>query len=224
MTVYIEKPAVNLREELDAIRGQIAALQSERLVRLDYANFVRNGGFDSDTLWTKGASVTINGGVAVIAQSVPADALTQSLAGKIVPTRSYRTEFTILNYVSGNILVRLANTGLAPYNGTFRTANGTYAEVFPVEAASPQIEFASSTAFNGQIDNVSVWECDPAGGDPWLRLPNGYRVGSYGLIVRDGVVLHPSDYTEIFDGETAFIKPLVAPGVSTEFSVFATKR
>jgi hypothetical protein len=60
MTVIIEKPAINLREELASLRNQ-GTYQEQQFY---FDSLVTNGTFDTDTNWTKGTGWTIAAGVA----------------------------------------------------------------------------------------------------------------------------------------------------------------
>jgi len=108
---------------------------------------ITNGGFDTDTVWTKGTGWVISGGVA----SSP-DALGNlSQTAVLVPGRRYRVTFTVLNYVDGSTRFRLGTTAT---NATLRTANGTYVEDGTADGTTFQIVTTSTGTYD--IDNVSV--------------------------------------------------------------------
>jgi len=110
---------------------------------------ITNGGFDTDTVWTKGTGWVISGGVA----SSP-DALGNlSQTAVLVPGRRYRVTFTVLNYVDGSTRFRLGTTAT---NATLRTANGTYVEDGTADGTTFQIVTTSTGTYD--IDNVSVKE------------------------------------------------------------------
>jgi len=69
---------------------------------------VTNGGFDSDTAWTKGAGWSISDGVATFAGGANAN-ISQSLT--LVIGKTYRVTFTIPNTVSGFVAVYLGSGG-----------------------------------------------------------------------------------------------------------------
>ena len=211
MTVNTVSPAIISRAEFNLNAGQT---KTPQLVRMDFTNLVTNGGFDTDTDWTKGTGWTIAAGVASHSTGT-ASLLTQPLTN-ITSGRRYSIGWTISSRVGGG-----ATFFLGSGNGTFRTADGTYTEVVTYTGTSSLILSAESI-FDADIDNVTLYEADPSDDAPWLRLPYGYSVGRTGMIVRDGVVLHPSDYTEVKNSGQTWIKPLVAPGVSTEFSIWGS--
>ena len=207
-------PALNLREKLAELAG-LKQRVSPDLVRCDFSNLVTNGTFDTDTDWTKGTGWTIGSGVAT---GGPASARLEQPVNA-VQGRSYNLGVTVTAYTSGDIFGRIGTT--AASNGAAITTVATYSQTL-VASSTAQFQFdTGGGGFTGSIDNVSLYEADPSDDAPWLRLPYGYKVGKRGMIVRDGVVLHPSDYTEITDSGQTWIKPITAPGVSTEFSIWA---
>ena len=203
-------PALNLREKLAELAG-LKQRVSPDLVRVDFTNLVTNGGFDTDTDWTKGTGWTIGSGVA----SAGTGELSQETDPSITQARTYLVGFTTSGRTVGTLAPALGGTA-----GTAQSTNATFSEAI-VAGSDTDLAFVPASSFDGDVDNVSLYEADPSDDAPWLRLPYGYKVGKRGMIVRDGVVLHPSDYTEITDSGQTFIKPIVAPGASTEFSIWA---
>jgi len=110
------------------------------------ANVVANGTFDSDTVWTKGTGWTIAGGKACHVGS--AGILSQSA---LTDTKFYQITFTVLDSTAGSIQLRLG-ANLSPS----LLENKTY--TFFLQADGTDIEFATDTAFDGCIDNVTVLE------------------------------------------------------------------
>ena len=206
-------PALNLREKLAELAG-LKQRVSPDLVRCDFTNLVTNGGFDTDTDWTKETGWTIGSGVASSDGTQTVTSLLTSTAAPVVGL-AYVVKFDITARSAGSLNVRLGETSTSTVSGV-----ATYTYTITASSTQPFSALASST-FVGSIDNVSLYEADPSDDAPWLRLPYGYKVGQRGMIVRDGVVLHPSDYTEITDSGQTWIKPITAPGVSTEFSIWA---
>ena len=225
-------PALNLREKLAELAG-LKQRVSPDLVRCDFGNLVTNGGFDTDTDWTKDASgngaVTISSGTLNITSSggtgypTAYQAVTTTVGQNYTITASWSANTT-------GVWIRKADdfgpsssnaSGEVATNNT--AASGTGSASFLATAVASYINIFSEQSDAGSVvvDNVSLYEADPSDDAPWLRLPYGYKVGQRGMIVRDGVVLHPSDYTEITDSGQTFIKPIVAPGASTEFSIWA---
>ena len=211
MTVNTVSPAIISRAEFNRNAGQT---KTPQLVRMDFGNLVTNGGFDTDTDWTKGTGWTIAAGVATHAAGTAAY-LQQNV--DIDLGRKYTFTFDVANIVSTFRIY----FGVGQPDTEDATTNGTKTFTRYYKAASVGI-YALNTIAAGDIDNVSLYEADPSDDAPWLRLPYGYSVGRTGMIVRDGVILHPSDYTEIKDSGQTWIKPIVAPGVSTEFSIWGS--
>ena len=209
-------PALNLREKLAELAG-LKQRVSPDLVRCDFTNLVTNGGFDTDTDWTKGTGWTIGSGVATGAAGT-ASSLQAPGDSSLMPSSYYA--------LSGDVVVTtpgFLNAGIgSSLGGDWSIAGAkTYADYLGASYTSFAVNIYKNSAFAGTIDNITLYEADPSDDAPWLRLPYGYKVGQRGMIVRDGVVLHPSDYTEITDSGQTWIKPIVAPGVSTEFSIWA---
>ena len=211
MTVNTVSPAIISRAEFNLNAGQT---KTPQLVRMDFTNLVTNGGFDTDTDWTK-TSVTISGGQA----SLSGDSnLTRNVNTGLFLNRSLRVTFDVVTYTSGALKVGTSSGALY-----LQSVNATGSFGFNAIFDRDNVIFQRQVAdFTGVLDNVSIYEADPSDDAPWLRLPYGYSVGRTGMIVRDGVVLHPSDYSEVKDSGQTWIKPIVAPGVSTEFSIWGS--
>jgi len=113
---------------------------------------VTNGGFDTDSNWTKGTNVTISGGKGNWANSPNNNGLIQS--DFITIGNTYEFTFTVSNYSSGSVRVRF------PFIGTDRTANGTYTEigVATTDDLYIQGQDKSGTTSTFSIDSVSVRE------------------------------------------------------------------
>lgn len=82
------------------------------------------------------------------------------------------------------------------------------------------VQLGAVTGKTVSYDNLTLWEVDPLDNLPWLRLPFGHTVGKHGRIIRDGLPLMFDDYEEKIKSGQSFIKPIVAPGVNTEFDVY----
>jgi len=122
-----------------------------RKIRSAYVpvELVSIGGFDSDTIWVKGAGWTIVGGLAIGAAGVASD-----LEQDITVTQNLVYNFTVTTsaITGGNITPKIAGT-----LGAAITANGTYTqEIIAGAGLSPRLEITKSSTFAGSIDNVSV--------------------------------------------------------------------
>ena len=212
MTADIRYDAQFLREFMARVE-QFMQVQPAPLVRVDFANLLTNGTFDADSDWTKGTGWTIAAGVATHAAGASSSLFQKP--NSIIKGRNYRVgvDLTVsagtVELWLGNSLIS-SNTATGSYSGAVVSNGSTFNRVFL---------FGGST-FSGTGDNISVWEADPSDDAPWLRLPFGHKIGKHGMIIRDGDVLHPADYEEITDSGQTFIKPIVAPGASTEFSIW----
>lgn len=119
------------------------------------SELVTNGGFATDSDWTKGTGVTISGGVA-IATAAPngSTLLSQSIA--LTALRLYEINFTVLNRTSGQFNIRFnGGTAVATIN---RTANATYRFYLRAESGNNAVAINNSGTGDAQFDNVSVRE------------------------------------------------------------------
>ena len=115
---------------------------------------VVNGGFDTDSDWSKGVGWSISNGTANLVNS--ASDLNQSIV--LTSGLTYRTAFNTLNHSSGDFRIRFTG-GAAAANGTTRNANGIYHEDLTALDSNSLIRIDS---LNGvslfSVDNVSVKE------------------------------------------------------------------
>ena len=219
-------PALNLREKLAELAG-LKQRVSPDLVRCDFGNLVTNGGFDTDIVgWTafSNATLALNAG----RLEVTSDAgFTIGCGSAPITTEVGKTYVLTVDTILGTssshqVWVGTDGTTASQHNSGNITSTTSYSATFVATATTHYVNLIANTDGGTSLfDNVSIHEADPSDDAPWLRLPYGYKVGQRGMIVRDGVVLHPSDYTEITDSGQTWIKPIVAPGVSTEFSIWA---
>jgi hypothetical protein len=115
---------------------------------------ISNGGFDSDTVWTKGAGWSIAGGVGARAFNVSSGVISQPVS--FVAGRSYSVTWTLLGFVSGVFAPRFQ--GGTVRTGTTRSANGRYTEVLLANAGNVTFEIIGGGGAEGNVDNVSVRE------------------------------------------------------------------
>jgi len=121
------------------------------------AELVTNGGFDSDTDWTKGDGWTITDtGWAIWAESGGYGNIEQDIG--IIEGRTYLVQFRLGSIEAyGQAKVQVGGT-----DGTLRSSTGTYEELITAGAGSA-IKFIPSASPEGhysvvEIDNVSVRE------------------------------------------------------------------
>lgn len=113
---------------------------------------VVNGGFDSDSDWTKGAGWYIGGGLAS-STATSNSAINQAWGNAIGAT--YRTMLEIAGYSSGNVQYSL-DGGV----GSKQSSVGVFTEDLVTTGATSQVFLVAdfSSGFIGSIDNVSVKE------------------------------------------------------------------
>jgi hypothetical protein len=150
--------------------GKILSVKPEPILG---SELVVNGGFDTDSDWTKGTGWSISGGVANC-DGTNAALLFQSLSGTTT-NDTFKVTYTISNYISGSVFVGFGS-GLNQPNGTTRNANGTYTEYLTKTSVSTSFGF-KSISFIGSIDNVSVKEV----GQDWT-LGAGWSIGANQLV------------------------------------------
>ena len=131
------------------------------------SELVANGGFDTDSGWTKGTGWSISGGKAICDGTI--GFIFQSLVGTTT-NEAFKITYTISNYISGSVAVGFGS-GLNQPLGTQRNADGTYTEYLTKSSTSTSFGFKSAS-FIGSIDNVSVKEV----GQDWT-LGTGWSIG-----------------------------------------------
>jgi len=111
---------------------------------------ITNGGFDTDSDWSKGTGWAIADGKATKTAG-SANSLVQAINGTVGAT--YEITFTISDYSAGSLQPFIGGSGAS----TARSANGTYTQSRTLAGATSIYLYASST-FAGSVDNVSVKE------------------------------------------------------------------
>ena len=129
---------------------------------------ITNGDFATDSNWTKQTGWSINNGKAV-ANLASAQTINQAFSGGALTSgKTYKTVFTVSDYVTGNLKAQLSGGGSAQDISGSINANGTY--TFYTIATNNATGFrfkgiSSGGGFTGKIDNVSVKQVDP--NDRW---------------------------------------------------------
>jgi len=211
MTVRINKPALNLREELTKAQSVVPYVQQQFWMD----GLVENGTFDSDTAWTKGAGWTISGGQAV-QTGTASNNIYQN--GVTEDGKNYLITVNVLQN-DGSCSLRTANG--ATIIGSVIDTTGLFSFVFT--ASGTRIDFRSGfNTANVIIDDIKVFEVDE--NDEVIHsLPLGWKplhVYEDGLIQREGDV---HDYTVVKTGGAYAIKPAVQPTATTETCVIAER-
>ena len=115
-------------------------------VNNDEREYVVNGGFATDTDWTKGSGWVIGTGVATA--TTASSSLEQDAGFTINEGQSYTVTYTITRS-AGTIEMSIGGV-----EGVSRDASGTYTET--IIAGSTQKIAAVGTGFTGTIDNISI--------------------------------------------------------------------
>lgn len=235
MTTSVSKPALNLREKLTQLQHLLSNTKPN-LVRLpQFKNLVTNGGFDSDTAWTKGTGWTISGGKANFnsaANNGTASSFSYNSPIVLDPAKAFSFAVTFSDVVDMQYRDFYA---FLPGNGESSLGDGyTSTPVLAGEERKLILPDDTSTLLSFKVntnvganhtfalDDMSIWEADPADGEPWLRLPHGFKVnGRGGQVFRDGLLLSLDAYEEITVLGQTWIKPMTAPGPNTAFDIWA---
>lgn len=112
---------------------------------------VTNGGFSSDTAWTKGSGCVISGGVGSHS-GASAGGFTQPSA-LVIANRIYRVEYTLVSLSGGAFQFNVGGTG-----GAVRASGttGTFVEYIVASGANTNILPYFGANAVGSIDNISV--------------------------------------------------------------------
>ena len=223
MTVIIEKPAINLREELADLRNQ-GTYQEQQFY---FDSLVTNGAFDSDlTGWTLSASTPPTWNAAGTIQ-LNSDSSTFSHANQSFSTTIGATYVLSVEQVNVSgptqIYVGTAQGGSQNLSDSINSI-GTQTFTFVATASTTWLQLSDgSGAANQQLDNVSVFEGD-ANDDVVHRMPKGWvpkDVFEDGLLQREGAA---NDYEVVYDGFDYFVKPTVAPSATTQTCVIGVRK
>ena len=154
---------------------------------------ITNGDFATDSDWVKQTGWTIGDGVAKV-DNTSTDYISQD--GIVSDTKTYAITFTILNYISGSIRLRLGNT-----YGDYVSGNGTYTKYIQCTTSNKFRVYSSPSGANLSIDNVSVKEV----GQDWTLL-NGSISDKYNASMtayQSGIKITPfsktGKYKAVFD-------------------------
>ena len=221
MTVRINKPALNLREELTKAQSVVPYVQQQFWMD----GLVENGTFDTgttnwDLLFNATASV-VNGELEVTTTSGYGN-VSQNI--KTTIGNRYLVLGTVrAGTVNPRIEVYMANGGGTGVTST-STTNQDLSFIFTstTETVNLQLKGQSSSTGTAYFDNVRLFEVDE--NDNVIHsLPLGWKplhVYEDGLIQREGDV---HDYTVVKTGGAYAIKPAVQPTATTETCVIAER-
>lgn len=219
MTVYIEKPAVNLREELANLRNQ--GSYQERQFYFD--GLVTNGTFDADTSgWTAARAATltwVSGAMQISYGGTDYPQAQQTLT--TVAGQRYKLQVTQTAGVSLSVVVGTAAGGnqLGSVVGT-----GSLTLDFVASSTTSYLTLQANSvgSVSVTVDNISVFETD--GTDVVHRMPKGWvplHVYEDGLLQREGAA---NDYEVVYDGFDYYVKPAVAPSATTQTCVIGVRK
>lgn len=134
-------------------------------------NLFSNSGFDTDTVWSKGAGWTIASGKATHAAG-SANSITQAVTLTPVGT-VFRYQFDVLDLTAGSVFPRF--NGGTVVNGTARTVNGTYRGTMTSVTGNTSAGFNESSTFAGSVDNAILYpetaSCAPQGAWDYYAVP-----------------------------------------------------
>lgn len=138
--------------------GQSVALMLDKSQGVLGPELLTNGGFDTDTAWTKGTGWTISGGIA--SANVTGYAGIAQAIGAVVG-RPYRITLTV-TVVSGALGVGIGPSGANVFDPLI-TVSGQYTFLITPAAGTSNGNFyvrgnGTSGAFVGSVDNISVRE------------------------------------------------------------------
>ena len=222
MTVRINKPALNLREELTKAQGVVR--YEQRQFWMD--GLVENGTFDNGTTgWSagNGATLSVSSGQLSIQSN---GSQYGSNAGQEITTIKGKTYKIYADCISGSLPKLRVGTTSALSGDLLNknlvageTETGTF-----IAASSVTYVFVEENNINSTsvFDNIAVFEVDE--NDNVIHsLPLGFKplhVYEDGLIQREGDV---HDYTVVKTSGAYAIKPAVQPTATTETCIIAER-
>jgi hypothetical protein len=153
---------------------------------------VTNGDFATDSNWIKGTGWSVSNGVANV-NNITANHLSQD--DIVSDNNTYSITFTIINYSTGSIRLRLGNT-----YGAYTSGNGTYTQYIQCIGSGKFRVYSSPSGANLSIDNVSVKEVTDAD-FTFTRGSSATRVNEKGLIqdvqILSDELVQNGDFSEI---------------------------
>ena len=190
--LYNVAPVVEPYEDFDFARASIASrVNSSGLVemvgRTLGSELVTNGDFATDSDWTLGTGWSIEDGKANV-DTASNNRIEQD--GIVSDGNTYAITFTILNYNSGSIRLRLGNT-----YGEYTSGNGTYTQYIQCTTNDKFRIYASSSGADLSIDNVSVKEVIDTNNIPRISYDSN---GDNGHILLEPTSTNLITYSEDF--------------------------
>ena len=226
MGVVISKPTINIREQLTELKAQQG--YEERQFHFD--NLVTNGTFDTDVAgWTddstNGGAISYSSGAMLLDAGASGDAWgVQSITTTV--GQSYTVEVTMsASTGSPNLVIRVGTASRGTQNlNVAHTSAGTYSHTFVATSTTTFISIGQTVdGADSLVDNVSVYEVDPVDDKVIHTMPKGWKplhVFEDGALQREGAA---HDYEVGYDGFDYYVKPAVAPSVTTQTCVIGVK-
>ena len=216
MTVRINKPALNLREELTKAQSVVPYVQQQFWMD----GLVENGTFDTPDGWILDG-FTISGGKLIKASG------TGNSKEAVYPVdlqvgKKYIAKFDYTQV--GSFAIRFGYGLVSSTLTTISISNTTGAKEisFTADDSYNYVGFQGHDSYTGEIDNFRLFELDE--NDNVIHsLPLGFKplhVYEDGLIQREGDV---HDYTVVKTDGAYAIKPAVQPTGATETCVIAER-
>jgi hypothetical protein len=170
------------------------------------ANQITNGGFATDSDWTKGTGWSIGSGVATKAAG---SAALLSQAQTMTAGRYYIVTYTITRS-AGTITPQFA--GGSTVSGTARSSSGTYTDIMTAVSGNNTVQFSADSSFAGTVDDVSVKVLSAgnhayqvtSGARPSLSISSGLYAlsfdGSDDFLVTNAIDFSATDEMSVFCG------------------------
>lgn len=139
-----------INRALTAVEKSLVTRVMGRNVPTMGSELVTNGGFETDSTWSKGSGWSISSGVASITSS-PISVISQPIT---MGQKTYKLSYSI-NWSAGAIYPEL--TGGTGVWGVTRSASGYYIEIITTKN-NTSFQFEAASGFTGTLDNVTFME------------------------------------------------------------------
>jgi hypothetical protein len=143
------------------------------------ADLVANGGFSSDTVWSKETGWSIGSGVATRSNTGSVTSILQTIS--LTAAKVYRLKYTVASILSGDIRPRILTTTATTVDGAAQTVAGIYLAKLTAPASPNRLGFRGAATFAGSLDDAIMFEetptCAPQGVWDYYAVPfNGSDV------------------------------------------------
>jgi hypothetical protein len=214
MTVRINKPALNLREELTKAQGVVRYEQRQFWME---GGLIDNGTFDTGTTnFTLSSNWSISGGTANVINTNGGNLYVVDRSFEVGKRYILMTDVLVC---TGTLDVKYNNANIFRYlSGESGSNSGIFTAV-----DNGQIRiYASGDANGSSIETIKAFEVDE-NDDVIHSVPLGFKpvhVYEDGLLQREG---DNHDYTVVKTGGAYAIKPTVQPTATTETCIIAER-